>query len=121
MIDSDRFIEKSGYVKRKVNGKLVYEHRMVWETHNGKIPKGMQIDHINHDRGDNRLENLRLVTCQQNHFNRSGVKGFSWHKKTGKWRSYIKINGVLKSIGYTDCMLEARAKYLRAKSIYHII
>lgn len=111
----------NGYIQDWVNGRLEYRHRVVWVEHNGPIPDGMQIDHINHDRSDNRIENLRLVTPQQNHFNRSGVKGFNWDKRKGKWRAYIYRDGKMKNLGYTDCMLEARAKYLRAKSEVHAI
>lgn len=50
-----------GYIKVTVNGVQLYAHRIVREMHNGAIPDGMEIDHINHDRSDNRIENLRLV------------------------------------------------------------
>lgn len=65
-----------------INRKLYRTHRIVWELHNGKIPKGMQIDHINGVRSDNRIENLRIVTNKINSQNRgkrssntSGVTG----------------------------------------------
>ena len=48
----------------KWNGGLV--HRIVWEAFNGKIPEGHMIDHINRDKTDNRIENLRVVTRSQN-------------------------------------------------------
>ena len=114
-------MKSNGYTMSMVNGKPVHDHRIIWEQHYGKIPEGMQIDHINHIRDDNRIENLRLVTCQQNHFNRSGVKGFNWDNKRNKWRSYIYLDGKMINLGRSDCMLEARAKYLRAKAKYHII
>ena len=44
-------------------------HRLVWETFNGKIPDGMEIDHINTVRDDNRLDNLRVVTHKENNAN----------------------------------------------------
>ena len=47
-------------------GKTKLAHRVVWEAFNGEIPQGMEIDHINTDRGDNRLENLKLVTSKEN-------------------------------------------------------
>jgi hypothetical protein len=47
-------------------GKTKLAHRVVWEAFNGEIPQGMEIDHINTDRGDNRLCNLRLVTSKEN-------------------------------------------------------
>lgn len=42
-------------------------HRLMWEAFNGRIPDGMQINHINGDKRDNRLENLELCTPQENH------------------------------------------------------
>lgn len=46
--------------------KLFSVHRLVWEAFNGKIPEGMQINHINEDPSDNRLENLNLMTPKEN-------------------------------------------------------
>ena len=115
------YMKTNGYIQVMVDGKPVYEHRLIWESANGPIPKGMQIDHINRIRDDNRLENLRLVTPQQNHFNRSGVKGFRWEKQRKKWSAYIYLNGKMKNLGRFACMLDARAAYLRAKQEYHAI
>lgn len=67
--------DNDGYkqVCLSVNGKHYYRrvHRLVWETFNGKIPDGLTIDHINHIRDDNRLENLRLMTRIENGVNRN--------------------------------------------------
>lgn len=49
--------------------KTVYVHRMVYEAFKGEIPEGMEIDHINTIKTDNRLENLRVVTHQENVLN----------------------------------------------------
>jgi len=43
-----------------------YVHRFIYEYHNGKIPKGLEVNHINEDKSDNRLENLELVTQKEN-------------------------------------------------------
>ena len=76
------------------------EHRVIWEKHNGKIPKGLEIDHINHDRLDNRIENLRLVTKQENQRNAkrridntSGVTGVVWRNENKRWYAQIGIDG----------------------------
>ena len=58
-----------GYCRVRVSGtkiNQVFVHRIIWETFKGEIPEGMQIDHINTIRTDNRLENLRLVTHKAN-------------------------------------------------------
>ena len=77
------------------------------------------IDHINHSRTDNSIENLRVVSNQQNQFNRSGVKGYTWSKKDSKWKAQITINGVNKFLGLFENEEDARAAYLDAKKIYH--
>ena len=63
-------IDRDGYIRQSLlkDKKLMHygAHRLVWETWIGAIPEGLQIDHINRDRKDNRLENLRLVTPKGN-------------------------------------------------------
>ena len=96
-----------------VDGKRRYAHRVLWESAFGPIPEGMMIDHINGDKKDNRLENLRCVTNQQNAYNRADVKGFTWDKWSGKWKAQIKHNYKNIFLGrYTD-LIDARAAYLR--------
>jgi hypothetical protein len=79
------------------------------------------IDHKNHDTKDNTDENLRVVTTQQNHFNRSGVKGYSWDKKNKKWTAQIKLNRKVIHLGRFVKQEDARAAYLEAKERLHII
>ena len=69
-------------------------HRLVMDC-----PDGMVVDHINHDRLDNRKENLRICSIRQNTMNQgisknntSGVTGVSLDKKSNKWIAYIKVN-----------------------------
>ena len=69
------FISSKGYLLTNVNGKTNSFHRLVWEKHNGKIPDGMVIHHINEKRKDNRLENLQMMTFQEH---------MSLHKKLRK-------------------------------------
>jgi hypothetical protein len=55
----------NGYRKIFVNGKKRLAHQIVWESVHGKIPKGMHLHHVNGNRLDNRIENLKLLTCSE--------------------------------------------------------
>lgn len=80
------------------------------------------IDHINRDRTDDRIENLRWATHAEQTANRvymvrtntSGVRGVSWHKKSAKWLAHISVNGIKLHLGYFDDVHDAEAAY-RAK------
>jgi len=97
----------------------IWMHRAIWEMHNGPIPKGLFIDHINGDSLDNRLENLRLCTIAQNGYNRrenkagqsSRFKGVYFYRQYGKWRAQIQPAGRLFCIGYFDTEEEAAREY----------
>ena len=91
---------KTGHRYITVFGKRRTEHRLVWLLAYGYMPK-CQIDHINKDRADNRLANLRLAP--NNHSdnaqnqsiaknNKSGVVGVMWHTKMQRWQVQIGIN-----------------------------
>ncbi len=106
------------YKKVCINGKYYREHRLIWEQHYGKIPAGMDIDHINQDKSDNRIENLRLATRSQNKANskkhsdnKSGYKGVTYYKKYNKWMAQISHHYKKKTIGYFDTPEEAYEAY----------
>lgn len=85
----------------KIKGKAYKASRVVWMYKNKKeIPKGMQIDHINGDTLNNRIENLRLVTPEQNSRNNkrfctntTGFTGVYENKKRKKWLASIHVGG----------------------------
>jgi hypothetical protein len=96
-----------GYRSITLSGSSYYEHRIVYFMHNGCLPQN--IDHINGDRSDNRIENLRKATQRQNcqnqiipKNNKSGHKNVAWNKKEGRWSVRICIDGVRKFFGYYD-------------------
>ena len=99
--DGYRYTIVSGYASNKF-------HRVLWEAFNGPIPEGMQIDHINGERDDNRLDNLRLVTRAENlrGYNKalkgstSRYRGVRLSKRTNKWNARITHNNKLLHIGY---------------------
>jgi len=98
-----------GYTRIKINGKLYSSHRLAWLYVYGVFPVN-QLDHINHARSDNRIENLREVTNQENHKNvskhkrnRSGVNGIHWNSRDSNWKSGIMSNGKAIFLGnFTD-------------------
>ena len=115
----------TGYRKVKVKYTQTYEHRIVWELFNGPIPEDMEIDHINHIRDDNRIENLRLVNRRENTRNSSirsddtsGVVGVCFDKKRGKWYAQIVLNGTRLHLGRFSEKSEAIKARLEAEMKY---
>lgn len=79
------------------------------------------IDHRDGDRTNNKIDNLREVTNQQNCFNRIGTKGYFFDKERNKFLAQIKVNKDKIYLGRFDTELEARNAYLEAKEKYHLI
>lgn len=84
-------------------------HRLIWEAFNGAIGSGMEIDHIDRNPRNNRLDNLRLATRTENARNNSGHKrslsthvGVSFHKRRNKWQATIRVEKRLIHLGYFD-------------------
>jgi len=110
-------LESKGYIVIGIKGRKYRAHRLAWLYVNGKILLE-QIDHINHDKADNRISNLREVNVQDNirngamgKNNTSGYKGVSWKKDISKWRVQIHIDGNKKLIGYFNCLMKAARAY----------
>lgn len=102
-----------GYRWGSIFGKLYLAHRVVFLFANGEWPQG-QVDHINGDRADNRIENLRDVTPSGNarnqaicKINTSGFTGVAFHKKSQRWVAYIRVNGKRQHIGMFGCKTAA--------------
>lgn len=94
------------YLRVVYKGKIYKVHRIIWELHNGPIPKGCEIDHANGIKDDNRIDNLRLATKSQNQWNSSrpkhntsGLKGVCWHKAGQKWEARIMTFGKARYLG----------------------
>ncbi len=102
-------------------------HRIIWAMHNGQIPDRMEIDHINGDKLDNRIENLRLTTPSQNQCNRMakksphGMKGISFDKRRERrpWSARIVVNGTQYPLGAFATKEEAYAAYCKAAKDLH--
>lgn len=115
-----------GYVRIKINKKHYKAHRLAWLYMTGSWPE-FEVDHINHIRHDNRFENLRDITHQENQFNRSeqkntsGYVGVYWEKQRNEWRARISVNGKKIHLGFFTDKEEAAKAYHDAKEKYHFI
>jgi hypothetical protein len=106
-----------GYCQVKFNGRMVLYHVIVWILSTGKdIPQGMEIDHINGNKIDNRIENLRIVTHRENHQNRKTHRagqlfGCYFHKSSGKYLAQIIIGEKKVFLGRYKTKQEAHKAY----------
>jgi hypothetical protein len=119
--DSAGHTNKDGYIRISIfNGKYA-AHRIAWVMEYNTYPKG-QIDHINGNRSDNRIENLRDVSDRSNKFNRTvvlnrfGVMGVHKPKKGNKYEARINLNGQQVTLGRFYTIEEAAACYEKAKA-----
>jgi hypothetical protein len=112
-----------GYNQIKCNGKHYYRHRIIGFAFLGLDIDNvlLQIDHQNGDRLNNNVFNLRIVSNQGNHWNRTKTKGYYWHKRDKKYGASINVNGKIIHLGYYDNEEDAHNAYLEAKKIHHII
>jgi len=92
-------VGKRGYARISINGNRNYAHRLAWFYIYGYLPEG-EIDHIDRNRINNKISNLREVSRACNERNKdiskgntSGVKGISWAKLRRKWVAQIKVDG----------------------------
>jgi hypothetical protein len=117
-------IHKTGYRHITWRGKVQKAHRLIFMLHYGYLPP--EVDHINGDRADNRIENLRPATRSENQCNRnalasntSGYPGVSWHKASKAWLVRVMKNGKSHLIGYFKDLELAGLVATEARSLYH--
>ena len=117
-------IHKTGYRHVTWMGKIHKVHRLIFLLEHGYLPK--EIDHINGDRQDNRLENLREVTRSENQFNKamcsnntSGFRGVNWHKHSKSWVVRVCTKGKTKILGYFKDLELAGLVADEARNLYH--
>lgn len=111
---------KNGYLRINISKVSYSAHRLAWLYVYGEYPEG-DIDHINHDRTDNRIANLRVTTRSANMMNASkskantsGFTGVTWDKVNCKWVAQYMKNGKCNKLGRFDSMLDAVAARIRA-------
>lgn len=112
------YLNTLGYIEIGADGERHLAHRLVWLWHHGYLPENY-LDHINRDRADNRIENLREVSQSCNIRNSnlskastSGFTGVSYDVDRGKWGAHIKVNYKKIHLGRYNTIEEAiRARY----------
>ena len=118
-------VNRSGYVQIKLMGKCYLAHRLAWLYEYGVFPVA-DTDHIDQDKTNNRIANLRTATRSENkqnvglqRNNTSGYRGVTWCKQRCKWRAGIKLNRKLRHLGYFTDVVDATAAYAAAAIMFH--
>lgn len=113
-------IATKGYRQIAIIGKRFMAHRLAWLHFYGVWPT-KQLDHINRNKDDNRIANLREVDNQTNqenvelwNHNRSGFRGVSL-RQDGRFRADIKTNGKTKALGVFDNLEDAASARMKAE------
>ena len=113
-----------GYILIRINKTPYLAHRLAFLYMTGQFPPH-EVDHIDHDRQNNRWSNLRLATKTQNCWNRkaqsnnkTGFKGVSFSSEMGQYIATISVNGQQKRLGFYADPAEAHAVYSRAAKEY---
>lgn len=120
-------INAYGYKVIKIDGRNHLLHRLVWLLETGDWPKA-DIDHIDRNKLNNHISNLRDVSRSVNQQNRvkalrnnpTGMLGVSFHKSSNSYRAIIGLNNKQIHIGHFDNPEDARKAYLAAKRKYHV-
>jgi hypothetical protein len=119
-------LSSSGYIVIRYNNKKYLAHRIAWYLHTKEDPATFQIDHLDNNKANNKVDNLRLATGAQNSYNatkKSGTlsqyKGVTFSARHSKWVSRIRANGKRRHLGYFTDELEAHQAYCLAAVEMH--
>ena len=114
----------TGYRSIHVSGRRYQEHRLIFLWWHGVLPE--QIDHVNRDKADNRIENLRRCTHSTNQVNtnsrqsKSGIRGVRMVDKTGRWMARVYKDGKEIRVGTFATLEEASAAYRsKMRELFH--
>jgi hypothetical protein len=118
------YSDKKGYCRGHIGGQMLYAHRIAWAITYGYWPPGF-IDHINGDRADNRISNLRVVDKAGNMRNQrprpgsiSGVHGVIWNRKHSRWYARISVDAKPIHLGSFENKEDAIAARKAAETKY---
>ena len=119
-------VRPDGYVCIAWKGRHVLAHRAIWIIENGSIPDGVFIDHINQNRRDNRISNLRLCSVSQNNCNAklrndnsSKVKGVCWDNQRNKWKARVSYRGQQHLAGFYSDIQDAAIAVQKKRQEVH--
>ena len=108
-----------GYLSIGIGGRNYLAHRLAWMYAHGQWPQ-QDIDHIDGDRRNNRIANLRDVSRAMNCQNRRREDmGVSFHKRDKRWLAQIHVDSKKRHLGSFATRAEAQARYMAAKRVLH--
>ena len=117
-------VDSKGYIRIRFNGKKYLNHRLIFLMHHGYLPK--MLDHIDNNRLNNCIENLRPATREENSYNKplqknnkSGVKNVHWRTQAKKWVVSIGFNKTFKYVGMFKNLELAELVAQEARHKYH--
>jgi hypothetical protein len=112
------------YKRVAFHGQEHYVHRIIFAMHNGFMPKF--VDHIDNNKSNNRIENLRQATWSENQWNhkirannKSGVKGVSWVSRDKLWKAQCFVNGINNQLGHYKDLEEAKKVVIEFRQQNH--
>lgn len=122
--DAAGYTNNKGYTAINIDRKCIAVHRLVWMMHHGYMPE--LIDHIDGNRANNRIENLRIAdrfgnaqNKRMHRNNTSGVKGVYWHKGKKKWQAQIVCKNKTYRLGLYKDLSEADEVVSLAREMLH--
>lgn len=117
-------IDGGGYYQTGIQGRYFKNHRLIFLMHHGYLPD--LIDHIDGNKLNNKIENLRAATRSQNSFNsmrskhsKTGVKGVTWRIDIQKYRARVYANKKTIELGTFDKLEDAEKAVSEARKKYH--
>jgi len=115
---------KRGYIETGINYKRYKNHRIIFLMFHGYLPE--IVDHIDNNKLNNKIENLRAATCSQNlqnaklsKSNTTGIKGVVWEKDRKYWKAQIMVNGKQIRIGKLESLELAELVVQELRSKFH--